>query len=152
MSGMNELDPWQDAAALARRLRDPGSELLVVLGAEGWCSKCQRLRPAFDALAAGLPAPLIAMWLDLEEHAEFLDGFIPPDLPLLLRWRQGVCVQAAVIDDIALDAPQDERVKLQPLAIEGTRVRDPHQGELIELPRLWTEFTTATWAEAVGRN
>ncbi|ALV05354.1 hypothetical protein [Roseateles depolymerans] len=145
---MSPLDPWADAQVIAQRLCQGETELLVVIGAERWCGKCQRLRPAFDQLAARLPNHVLPMWLDLEDHAEFLGGFIPPDLPLLLRWRQGVCVQAAVIDDIALDASQDERAKLHPLVIEGIRVREPHEGDLIELPRLWTEFTTATWAEA----
>lgn len=149
---MSRLDPWVDAQLIAQRLCQSGAELLVVIGAEIWCGKCQRLRPAFEQLSARLPGHVMPMWLDLEGHAELLDGFIPPELPLLLRWRQGVCVQAAVINDIAPDAPQDERVKLQPLAIDGTRVRDPHQGELIELPRLWTEFTTVSWAEAAGEN
>jgi hypothetical protein len=143
---MSALDPWLDAAALARRLRESGSELLVVLGAEGWCSKCQRLRPAFDVLVVGMPDHVLPMWLDLEDHAEFLGGFIPPDLPLLLRWRQGICVQAAVVEDIDLAATPAERVSLKPLVIEGSRVRDPHQGELVELPELWSEFVSESWA------
>lgn len=121
-------------------------ELLVVLGAESWCSKCQRLRPAFEALAVGMPEHVVPMWLDLEDHAEFLNGFIPPDLPLLLRWRQGVCVQAAIVEDIDLAAPPAERVSLKPLVIEGSQVRDPLQGELTELPRLWVEFASTSWA------
>ncbi|MDH0868132.1 hypothetical protein [Mitsuaria sp. GD03876] len=143
---MSKMDPWRDAAALARRLGAPGAELLVVLGAESWCDKCRRLKPAFDALAVGMPDHVLSMWLDLEDHAEFLNGFIPPDLPLLLRWRQGVCIQAAIIQDITLDAAPADRVKLQPLVMEDTRLLDPHQGEWVDLPLLWSEFAAADWA------
>jgi thiol-disulfide isomerase/thioredoxin len=139
-------DPWNDAQAIAQRLRQIGTELLVVVGAEAWCDKCRRLRPAFERLSAELPDHVLPMWLDLEDHAEFLGGFIPPDLPLLLRWRQGICMQAAVVEDIDLAATPAERVSLKPLVIEGSRVRDPHQGELVELPELWTEFAARSWA------
>lgn len=144
---MPTFDPWNDAQALARQLARSDAELLVIIGAEAWCPKCLRLRPLFDALCAdAMPTQVAWMWLDLEDHAEFLNGFIPPDLPLLLRWRQGVCVQAAIVEDIDLDAPPAERVSLKPLAIEGSQVRDPHQGELTELPRLWVEFASTSWA------
>jgi len=146
MSSVHRLDPWTDAAKLAQRLSEPGTELLIVLGAETWCEKCRRLRPAFDALTAGMSRHILPMWLDLEDHADFLHGFIPPDLPLLLRWRQGVCVQAAVLSDIQPEAPQSEQVKLRPLVIEGTRLRDPHHGDLVEIPLLWAEFSAASWA------
>ncbi len=145
---MSALDPWLDAAALAQRLLDAETELLIVLGAEGWCSKCQRLRPAFAALAADMPEYLLPMWLDLEDHAEFLDGFVPPDLPLLLRWRRGNCVQAAVIEDIAVDGLPHERVKLRPLVLEGSRLQHPLQGGWVELPPLWRELVSDSWASA----
>lgn len=144
---MPTFDPWNDAEKLGRHLAQKDSELLVVIGAEGWCEKCKRLRPALEAMCrASMPAQVSWLWLDLEDHHEFLGEFIPPDLPLLLRWRLGACVQAAIVEDIDLAAPPAERVKLQPLVIEGTQVRDPHQGGLMELPRLWSEFASTSWA------
>ncbi|SFR79643.1 hypothetical protein SAMN05428960_1824 [Mitsuaria sp. PDC51] len=145
---MPAFDPWNDAELLGRHLAREDAELLVVIGAEGWCEKCKRLRPAFETLCqAGMPSQVAWMWLDLEDHHEFLGEFIPPDLPLLLRWRKGFCVQAAVVEDIALDAAPNERVKLRPMHIEGTGVSDPNQGEAVELPALWGEFVAETWAE-----
>ncbi|UXH80628.1 hypothetical protein [Roseateles amylovorans] len=120
--------------------------MLVLIGAAAWCSKCQRLRPAFEQLSGQLPGHVLPLWLDLEDHAEFLDGFIAPDLPLLLRWRQGTCVQAAVVIEIAPEAVPSEQVKLQPLVLDGSRLLDPHQGEWIELPPLWKEFVSESWA------
>ena len=120
---------------------------MIVIGAEAWCQKCQRLRPAFDALCkSAMPSHVAWLWLDLEEHADFLSGFIPPDLPLLLRWRDGMCTQAAVVVDIDPSATPSDRVRLNPLSIEGSQLRDPHQGAMIELPSLWTEFVSTTWA------
>lgn len=144
---MPTFDPWDQAQTLGRHLSQPDAELLVVVGAEAWCQKCQRLKPAFDALCSATMPPHVAwLWLDLEDHADFLSGFIPPDLPLLLRWRQGTCVQAAIVVDIVPSASPFDRVKLTPLTIEGTRLRDPHQGGWVELPTLWSEFAAADWA------
>ena len=66
---------------------------------------------------------------------------IPHNLPLLLRWRAGVCVQAAIVEDIALDGPLAPRVRLKPLvdAEEG----DPSENGVPDLPDLWAEFGKA---------
>jgi hypothetical protein len=142
---MPTFDPWNDAQALAQHLQRLDAELLVAIGAEGWCGKCQRLRPLFETLcASAMPGGAACMWLDLEEHGDFLDGFIPPDLPLLLRWRAGVCVQAAVVEDIALDGPLAPRVRLKPLA--GEEAVDAMETGLVELPDLWREFSSVAWA------
>ncbi|MFC4161715.1 thioredoxin family protein [Chitinimonas lacunae] len=78
------LDPWRDAATIAQRLTLPGNRLVLVLGAEAWCQKCRQLRPAFDQAAARAHPNDTWLWLDLEDHAEFLGDYIPDDLPLLL--------------------------------------------------------------------
>jgi len=91
-----------------------------------------------------MPGHAAWMWLDLEDHGDFLGGFIPPDLPLLLRWRQGECVQAAVVADIATEGPVAQRVRLKPLIDEDAV--DPFDPGVQELPALWSEFSAATWA------
>jgi thiol-disulfide isomerase/thioredoxin len=141
------LDPWADADFISRRLRQPGAELLVVLGAEAWCPKCKRLRPAFEHLVSGLPAHILPLWLDLEDHAEFLGGFLPPDLPLLLRWRAGRCVQAALVQDINPTAvPPQLRVRLQGLTLADDSLVDPKERPLLPLPPLWTALGEGDWA------
>lgn len=95
------LDPWDDAKALQDHLATPGAELLVLLGAEAWCDKCKRIKPEFDVLCANeLADHVAALWLDLEDHAEFIGSFVPDDLPLLLHWRAGHCVQTALVHHI----------------------------------------------------
>jgi thiol-disulfide isomerase/thioredoxin len=135
---MPALDLWADADFISRRLRQPGAELLVVVGAEAWCPKCKRLRPAFEQLCQALPAHILWLWLDLEDHAEFLGNFIPPNLPLLLRWRAGQCVQAAVLQDIdptVIDPAQC--VRMQPLVLQGEHLMDATDEFLMPLPALW---------------
>ncbi|HEY1398000.1 thioredoxin [Roseateles sp.] len=134
------LNPWDHASEIARRLARPDAEFLTVIGASGWCSRCQVLQPRFEALSRGLPPHIVPLWLDLEEHAEFLGDFIPPDLPLLLRWRQGACVQAAIVEGIEPDAVASDRVQLRPLEFKGMRLQDPNVGTMLELPSLWREF------------
>ena len=134
------LNPWDHAEVIARRLLAPDAEFLTVIGASGWCQRCQRLQPRFERLSIDLPSHVVPMWLDLEEHAEFLDDFIPPDLPLLLRWRRGTCVQAAIIETIEPEAPTPQRVKLLPLELHGASILDPNQGSTLMLPWLWRRF------------
>lgn len=85
---MTMLDPWNDAAIIATRLSGPAARLVVFIGAESWCERCRTLKPVFESAAQqreDLGETWI--WLDLEEHAEFLGGFIPDDLPILMSYR-----------------------------------------------------------------
>ncbi len=81
------LDPWQDAALLSARLQRPDSRLIVLLAAEAWCSKCRAWRPAFDTAAAQAEARETWLWLDIEDHAEFMGTYLPDDLPHLLVYE-----------------------------------------------------------------
>ena len=84
----NLLDPWNSAAEIAKRLSMPNSHLVVILGALRWCQKCRDLYPEFEALASQQSASHLTMlWLDLEDHAEFIGDFTPDDLPLLLVYH-----------------------------------------------------------------
>lgn len=132
------LDPWDDLQTIAARLQAAGAELRVVIGAEAWCSKCARLRPLFDSARAARPAADgVWLWLDLEDHAEFIGRFVPDDLPLWLRWRDGVCVQTALLLDVEVDAgvaSMAEGLRLQPLAVPG------------DVPDLWAGFARGVWS------
>jgi hypothetical protein len=130
------LDPWYDVQTIAARLQATGAELRVVIGAEAWCSRCARLRPLFDAARATQPAANgVWLWLDLEDHAEFIGRFVPDDLPLWLRWRDGVCVQAALLLDVdATSASPGQALQLQQLTIPD------------DLPDLWAGFARGDWS------
>ena len=92
-----KLDPWLDAQRLAERLGQPGARLVVVLGAPAWCQKCRDYYPEFEARAAQAPAHESHVWLDLEEHLEFIGRFIPDDLPLRLVYEEGRLQAATVV-------------------------------------------------------
>jgi hypothetical protein len=70
-----------------------------------------------------------SLWLELEDHAEFLGDSIPEDLPLLPLYRAGRMVQTTVIEEM-----------------------DAHSLELRDVPKpdikptLWTVFWTLNWA------
>lgn len=91
------LDPWTDAAEIARRLAAPGARLLIMLGAQSWCRMCRDFYPEFVALAQHRSDPDATwLWLDLDEHAEFIGDFIPDGLPLLLSYQSGA-LQASTL-------------------------------------------------------
>lgn len=92
------LDPWRDARLLAERLR-AGASLVILLGAEAWCQKCRRFRPLFETWAMQADASVVGLWLDLDEHAEFLNGYIPDDLPQVLVYRDRVLTVNCVLEE-----------------------------------------------------
>lgn len=81
------LDPWRDASRIAARLAQAHTLLVLVVGAEQWCWRCRALRPVFDQLAALASEHEVWLWLDLEEHTEFIGDFYPDNLPVLLTYR-----------------------------------------------------------------
>jgi len=112
------LDPWADAREIAVRLRQPDARLIVILGAEAWCEKCRQLRSIVEARATQAATNETWLWLDLEEHAEFLGDYLPDDLPLLLRYDSGKITRLQVVKpnvndlEMALQPhPQHERLK-----------------------------------------
>ena len=123
------LDPWQDAARLARALEDDDTELILVLGAEAWCHKCRSLRPRFDAFADVAPPHRILLWLDVDEHAPFLGDYLPEDLPELLIYRAGTLTGRAHL------APAD--------SLEGLLAQARPS---MDAPGLWSAFVRADWA------
>jgi hypothetical protein len=105
------LDPWSDAALIAARVAPATSRLTIVIGAEAWCSRCRTLRPHFDALAMqSNDADHVWLWLDLDDHAEFMQDFIPENLPLLISYRGSALTHAlacqAVDEPTLIDAVQ----------------------------------------------
>lgn len=96
-------DPWNDAADIAARLARPSAKLVLIVGAESWCATCRVLRPSFDDLAAqhGSSGD-VWCWLDLEEHADFLDNFIPDSLPLLVAYKGTRLTHAVVPEQLGV--------------------------------------------------
>lgn len=128
---MNQFDPWLDAQALAAALKQPSAELVVIIGAEAWCEKCRTLRQAFEAFETSWACgSRIALWMDLEEHGEFIGDFVPEDLPLLLHYRQGVLIEAGIVAAMGTEGWQ-LRISIMP----GTLPLD-----------LWSSLTIGDWA------
>ncbi|AXV82009.1 MULTISPECIES: thioredoxin [Ralstonia solanacearum species complex] len=91
------LDPWTHAREIAERLSHPSARLVVVLGAESWCEKCRTLRPAFDAWAMQAAPHEVRLWLDIEDHAEFIGPDLPADLPMLIAYEGARLTHAHVL-------------------------------------------------------
>jgi thioredoxin-like negative regulator of GroEL len=93
------LDPWDDASLLAQRLQQSNTRLLILLGAEQWCAKCRELRPQFDDLVAQAKPEEVWLWLDLEDHADFIGDYLPDSLPMLIAYQGDVLLHCQVVAD-----------------------------------------------------
>jgi hypothetical protein len=133
MSTPHPLDPWLDAKPISQRLRNPGAILTVALGAEAWCERCMELRPIFEMSMAEHETRL---WLDLDEHADFLGGYLPEELPLILQWIEGRLSRIAVLegtDESQTSPVPTARLRELPLSTEP--------------PNLWSVLTKQDWAQ-----
>lgn len=130
---MTTLDPWHDAAAIAARLAAPAARLVVLIGAESWCERCRTLKPAFESAALQAGQDETWIWLDLEDHADFLDGFMPDDLPILVRY-DGPVLSGAMVGRA-----------VTPAAFTNAQVWPAHQ-TLAGLPDLRARLMAADWA------
>jgi thioredoxin-like negative regulator of GroEL len=92
------LDPWNDASVLAERLSKNDAALFIIVGAEQWCEKCRDLRPQFDAYLAQINSQDVWLWLDLEDHAEFMGNYMPESLPMLIAYRGSRLVASQVLE------------------------------------------------------
>lgn len=56
-----------------------------------WCGVCREWRPAFEALRDRLPPdlPVQWAWIDVEDQADELGDYEPPDFPVLAVQRGG---------------------------------------------------------------
>ncbi|NHZ93420.1 thioredoxin [Massilia sp. CCM 8733] len=121
------LDPWTDAAAIATRLNAPSARLTLIIGATGWCETCRTLKPVFESLAAEHGGKNDTwLWLDLEDHAEFLDDFIPDSLPLLVSYRGAQLTHALVPSRLTAAALADllgESPRIEQAALPDIRAR-----------------------------
>jgi hypothetical protein len=86
------LDPWDDAHELTRQLKRPGARLILAIGAESWCKKCKIFHPLFETRARQANRDETWIWLDMEEHAEFIGAYLPSDLPMLICYENSILV------------------------------------------------------------
>jgi thiol-disulfide isomerase/thioredoxin len=115
------LDPWNDAAFIAGKLGVPYNRLTVVIGAESWCEKCRKLKPHFDALARQAPATELMLWLDLEEHQEFLGDYVPESLPEFLLYRD----MQLILHRLLADGSEEALYAALQAAPEKPAIADP---------------------------
>lgn len=121
-----KLDPWDDASLIAERLGEPNALLFILVGAEKWCVKCRDLRPQFDSLAEESLQDEIWLWLDLEDHSEFIGDYSPDSLPVLLAYRGDALIGCELIAETSQSL--DKRIGL-------IRATLPGQGSVREATR-----------------
>ena len=127
-------DPWDDAAQLVQRLNQSDSKLFLVIGAEAWCYKCRELRPAFEELAQESRGNDVHLWLDMQEHAQFIDPYLPDDLPMLFIYQNG-----------ALKA--QKTLALSSESLDEQIAAAVNHAVLTSDPGIYQKITDADWAD-----
>jgi thiol-disulfide isomerase/thioredoxin len=132
----NMLDPWRDASAIAALLSSDASLLVVMVGAEQWCARCRALRPVFDELAAQRGANEVWLWLDMEDHADFIGDDLPENLPVLMAYRGDRLVLSHVL------ATEAASIRTR---IDAARSAPPPAG--LSDPGIRARLLVADWAQ-----
>jgi len=68
----------------APALQPASPQLRVICLCAAWCRTCEAYEATFDALAAQWGAQVQALWLDIEDHEDWLDGLDVISFPTLL--------------------------------------------------------------------
>jgi hypothetical protein len=133
---MGLLDPWRDAADIARRLQSDGAIFVVVIAAQSWCQKCRDIYPIWLDQTQKLTE--CALWLDLDEHQEFVGDFVPDDLPWLLIYRgDSLVVSEAVLNNT-----------LATLAVKLQALQSGADEPLVPDPGIRARLLYANWAQS----
>ncbi len=82
MTNSNLLDAWDDFAKITSTLSDSSQSIVICLGAS-WCHKCEPVKKTIFQLSEVTPSNTHWLWLDLEDHCEFLGTFFPETIPLV---------------------------------------------------------------------
>lgn len=130
------LDPWRDARDIAALLSSEDALLVVLLGAEQWCARCRAIRPLFDELAGRRRANEVWLWLDMEDHADFIGDEFPDNLPTLMAYRGSRIVMSHILatEAVSIDA-----------MVEAARSAPPPAG--LSDPGIRTRLLVADWAQ-----
>lgn len=86
---------------LQERLTEPGTTLVICLCAD-WCRSCHEYREHFEEFAKRLPPNHVAAWLDIEDHADWLNDDIDiEDFPTVwVGQAQGVAFFGTMLPHI----------------------------------------------------
>ena len=95
-------------------------------------------------LIALLFLALLGMKLHLIHIPPHYDPFVPPDLPLMLRWRSGRCAQAALVLDIQpVPEAGHQHLQQRELIVQDDQLIDPADGSISRVPDLWQSLLRA---------
>lgn len=97
MTNFNLLDAWKDFSKIEHILGSQKESIIIVLGAS-WCHKCEPVKKVIGRLTEN-PMPAVHwLWLDLEEHCEFLGNFSPETIPLVWIYQGEHLIRHGLID------------------------------------------------------
>lgn len=98
MDNINLLDAWDDFSKIKHILNNKKESIVIVLGAS-WCHKCDPVKKAIFRLAENVTPAVHWLWLDLEDHCEFLGNYSPETIPLVWVYQGDHLIRHGVVDE-----------------------------------------------------
>lgn len=98
MTNINLLDAWNDFSKIKHILNNKKESIVIVLGAS-WCHKCDPVKKIIERLTENATPTAHWLWLDLEEHCEFLGNFSPETIPLVWVYQGEHLIRHGTIDE-----------------------------------------------------
>lgn len=98
MTNINLLDAWNDFSRIKHILNNKTESMVILLGAS-WCHKCDPVKKAIMRMTQNATPAIHWLWLDLEEHCEFLGNFFPETIPLIWVYQGEHLIRHGVVDE-----------------------------------------------------
>jgi thiol-disulfide isomerase/thioredoxin len=105
MANTNLLDAWNDFSKIKHILNNKAESIVILLGAS-WCHKCDPVKKSITRMTQHDTPTVNWLWLDLEDHCEFLGNFSPETIPLVWVYQGEHLIRHGVIEENK-DSEQD---------------------------------------------
>ncbi|MGV8834871.1 hypothetical protein [Cellvibrio sp.] len=98
MANINLLDAWNDFSKIKYILNNETESIVILLGAS-WCHKCDPVKKSIMRMIKDATPAVHWLWLDLEDHCEFLGNFSPETIPLVWVYQGDNLIRHGAVDE-----------------------------------------------------
>lgn len=94
----NLLDAWNDFSKIKHILSDIHESIVIILGAS-WCHKCDPIKTTVLHMTKQDTPGIHWLWLDIEDHCEFLGDYYPDTIPLAWVYQGEHLIRHGLLED-----------------------------------------------------